>query len=56
MQNEVKSLREACISIETTDMYFQVHPIVLVSSIPIKAVLHKLEVLGRLAKWVIKLG
>ncbi|CAA7047599.1 unnamed protein product, partial [Microthlaspi erraticum] len=36
--------------------YFQAHPIVLVSSAPIKAVLHKPEVSGRLAKWAVELG
>ncbi|XP_010496968.1 PREDICTED: uncharacterized protein LOC104773993 [Camelina sativa] len=36
--------------------YFQAHPIVLVTSSPIKAVLHKPEVSGRLAKWAVELG
>ncbi|XP_056864059.1 uncharacterized protein LOC130511199 [Raphanus sativus] len=36
--------------------YFQAHRIVVVTSFPIKAVLHKPEVSGRLAKWGIELG
>ncbi|XP_056857801.1 uncharacterized protein LOC130507113 [Raphanus sativus] len=36
--------------------YFQAHQIVVVTSFPIKAVLHKPEVSGRLAKWAIELG
>ncbi|XP_056847422.1 uncharacterized protein LOC130498094 [Raphanus sativus] len=35
---------------------FQAHQIVVVTSFPIKAVLHKPEVSGRLAKWAIELG
>ncbi|XP_056857094.1 uncharacterized protein LOC130506461 [Raphanus sativus] len=36
--------------------YFQAHHIAVVTSFPIKAVLHKPEVSGRLAKWAIELG
>ena len=36
--------------------YFQAHPIVVITSFPIKLVLHKPEVYGRLAKWVVELG
>ncbi|XP_056860098.1 uncharacterized protein LOC130508553 [Raphanus sativus] len=36
--------------------YFKAHQIVVVTSFPIKAVLHKPEVSGRLAKWAIELG
>ncbi|XP_056848896.1 uncharacterized protein LOC130499027 [Raphanus sativus] len=36
--------------------YFEAHQIVVVTSFPIKAVLHKPEVSGRLAKWAIELG
>ena len=36
--------------------YFQAHPIVVVTSFPIKLVLHKPEVSGRLAKWTVELG
>ncbi|XP_056852778.1 uncharacterized protein LOC130501985 [Raphanus sativus] len=36
--------------------YFQAYQIVVVTSFPIKAVLHKPEVSGRLAKWAIELG
>ncbi|XP_056864055.1 uncharacterized protein LOC130511195 [Raphanus sativus] len=36
--------------------YFQAHQILVVTSFPIKAVLHKPEVSGRLAKWAIELG
>ena len=36
--------------------YFQVHPIVFVTAFPIKLVLHKPEVSGRLAKWAVELG
>ena len=36
--------------------YFQAHPIVVVTSFPIKLVLHKPEVSGRLAKWAVELG
>ncbi|XP_013628340.1 PREDICTED: uncharacterized protein LOC106334583 [Brassica oleracea var. oleracea] len=36
--------------------YFQAHPIVVVTSFPVKLVLHKPEVFGRLAKWVVELG
>ena len=35
--------------------YFQAHPIVVVPSFPIKLVLHKPEVSGRLAKWAVEL-
>ena len=36
--------------------YFQAHPIVVVTSFPIKLVLHKPEVSGHLAKWAVELG
>ena len=36
--------------------YFQAHPIVVVTSFPIKLVLHKPEVYGRLAKSTVELG
>ena len=36
--------------------YFQAHPVVVVISFPIKLVLHKLEVSGRLEKWAVELG
>ena len=36
--------------------YFQAHPIVVVTSFPVKLVLHKPEVSGRLAKWDVELG
>ncbi|XP_013594340.1 PREDICTED: uncharacterized protein LOC106302361 [Brassica oleracea var. oleracea] len=36
--------------------YFQAHPIVVITSFPIKLVLHKPEVSGRLAKWAGELG
>ena len=36
--------------------YFQAHQIVVVTSFPIKTVLHKPEVSGRLDKWVVELG
>ena len=36
--------------------YFQAHPIVVVTSFPVKLVLHKPEVSGRLAKWAMELG
>ena len=36
--------------------YFQAHPVVVVTSFPIKLVLHKPEVSGCLAKWVVELG
>ncbi|XP_013607927.1 PREDICTED: uncharacterized protein LOC106314631 [Brassica oleracea var. oleracea] len=36
--------------------YFQAHPIVVVSSFPVKLVLHKPEVYGRLAKCAVELG
>ena len=36
--------------------YFQAHSIVVVTSFPIKLVLHKPEVSGRLAKWALELG
>ena len=35
--------------------YFQAHPIMVVTSFPVKLVLHKPEVCGRLAKWAVKL-
>ena len=36
--------------------YFHAHPVVVVISFPIKLVLHKHEVSGRLAKWPVELG
>ncbi|KAL0836252.1 hypothetical protein Bca101_088141 [Brassica carinata] len=36
--------------------YIQAHPFVVVTSFPIKLVLHKPEVSRRLAKWVVELG
>ncbi|XP_033138071.1 uncharacterized protein LOC108870454 [Brassica rapa] len=36
--------------------YFQAHPIVVVTSFPVKLVLHKPEVSARLAKWTVELG
>ncbi|XP_013613701.1 PREDICTED: uncharacterized protein LOC106319846 [Brassica oleracea var. oleracea] len=36
--------------------YFHAHPIVVVTSFPVKLVLHKPEVSGRLAKWALELG
>ena len=36
--------------------YFQAHRIVVVTSFPIKLILHKPEVSGRLAKWAVELG
>ncbi|KAL0706386.1 hypothetical protein Bca4012_072812 [Brassica carinata] len=36
--------------------YFLAHPIVVVTSFPVKLVLHKPKVLGRLAKWAVELG
>ncbi|XP_013608052.1 PREDICTED: uncharacterized protein LOC106314775 [Brassica oleracea var. oleracea] len=36
--------------------YFQAHPIVVVTSFPVKLVLHKPEVSGRLAKLAVELG
>ena len=36
--------------------YFQAHPVVVVTSFPIKLVLHKTEVSGSLAKWAVELG
>ncbi|XP_013699893.1 uncharacterized protein LOC106403624 [Brassica napus] len=35
---------------------YYAHPIVVVTSFPVKVVLHKLEVFGRLAKWALELG
>ncbi|XP_013639713.1 PREDICTED: uncharacterized protein LOC106344977 [Brassica oleracea var. oleracea] len=37
-------------------LYFQAHPIVVVTSFPVKLVLHKPEVSRRLAKWAVELG
>ncbi|XP_013632750.1 PREDICTED: uncharacterized protein LOC106338279 [Brassica oleracea var. oleracea] len=36
--------------------YFQAHPVVVVTSFPIKLILHKPEVSRRLAKWAVELG
>ena len=36
--------------------YIQAHSIVVVTSFPVKLVLHKPEVSGRLAKWAVELG
>lgn len=36
--------------------YFQAHPIIVFTNEPLRAVLQKLEVLGRMVKWAIKLG
>ena len=36
--------------------YFQAHPVVVVTSFPIKLILHKPKVSGRLAKWAVELG
>ena len=36
--------------------YFQAHPIVVVTSFPVKLVFHKPEVFGCLAKWAVELG
>ncbi|WZZ61282.1 hypothetical protein YC2023_061389 [Brassica napus] len=36
--------------------YFQAHPVVVVTSFPIKLVLHKPEVSGRLVEWAVELG
>ncbi|XP_013607985.1 PREDICTED: uncharacterized protein LOC106314700 [Brassica oleracea var. oleracea] len=36
--------------------YYQAHPIVVVTSFPVKLVLHKPEVSGRLAKWAVELA
>ena len=36
--------------------YFQAHPVVVVTSFPIKLVLHKPEVSVRLTKWAVELG
>ena len=36
--------------------YFQDHQIVIVTSFPVKLVLHKPEVSGSLAKWAVELG
>lgn len=36
--------------------YFQAHQIVVLTSFPIRAVLHRPEMSGRLAKWTIDLG
>ena len=36
--------------------YFQAHPVVVITSFPIKLVLHKPEVYGQLAKWAVELG
>ena len=36
--------------------YFQAHPVVVDTSFPIKLVLHKPEVSGRLVKWAVELG
>lgn len=36
--------------------YFQAHTIVVITSLPIRAVISKIELLGRLTKWVVELG
>ena len=36
--------------------YFHVHPIKVLTNYPLRQVLQKLEALGRLLKWAIKLG
>ena len=44
------------VAARTLRPYFQAHPIVVVTSFPIKLVLHKPEVFGRLAKCAVELG
>jgi len=36
--------------------YFETHPIIVKTNYPIKNVLRKQEMLGRMAKWVVKLS
>lgn len=36
--------------------YFLAHPVVVITSYPIKLVLHKPEIYGRLDKWAVELG
>ena len=44
------------VAVRKLQSYSQAHPIVVVTSFPIKLVLHKPEVSGRLAKWAVELG
>ena len=44
------------VAVRKLQPYFQAHPIEVVTSFPIKLVLHKPEVSGRLAKWAVELG
>ena len=36
--------------------YFQCHPITMLTTYPLKNILHKLELSGRLTKWTVKLS
>ncbi|KAL5580705.1 hypothetical protein UlMin_013147 [Ulmus minor] len=36
--------------------YFQCHPITVLTSFPLKNILHKLELSGRLTKWAVELS
>lgn len=36
--------------------YFQAHQVVVLTDQPLRQILHKLDMLGRLVKWVVKLG
>lgn len=36
--------------------YFQCHPLAVVTTFPLQSILHKPEILGRLAKWVVEIS
>ena len=36
--------------------YFQCHPIIVLTTFPLKTILHKPELSGRLAKWAVELS
>ncbi|XP_013699878.2 uncharacterized protein LOC106403608 [Brassica napus] len=54
--SHIEKLAIALIVARKIRLYFQAHPIVVVTSFPVKFVLHKPKVSGRLAKWAVELG
>ena len=53
-------LEQAALALRTATKklrpYFQAHPIVVLTNLPLRSTIHKLDLSGRMARWVIELS
>ena len=53
-------LEQAALALQTSAKnlhpYFQAHPIVVLTNLPLRSTIHKLDLSGRMARWVIELS